>query len=82
MLKENDLNRLTTEDVRDKLSRQYDRIRAQIAKHRDGPIADETGMAAYAKEYKGICGKCGEYGHHSITAGTVHRTKEMVSIFQ
>ena len=22
-------------------------------------------MAAYKKQYKGICGKCGEYGHYS-----------------
>ena len=65
MLKENDPNKLTIEDVRDKLSGRYDRICERIAKHGDGPITDETGMAAYMKQYKGICGKCGEYGHHS-----------------
>ena len=47
MLKENDPNKLTIEDVRDKLSGRYDRIRERIAKHGDGPITDKTGMAAY-----------------------------------
>ena len=65
MLKENDPNKLTIEDVRDKLSGRYDRICERIAKHRDGHITDGTGMTAYTKQYKGICGKCGEYGHHS-----------------
>ena len=65
MLKENDPNKLTIEDVQDKLSGRYDRVCKQIAKHGDGLITDETGMAAYTKQYKGICGKCNEYGHHS-----------------
>ena len=65
MLKENDPNKLTIEDVQDKLSGRYDRVCKQIAKHGDGLITDETGMAAYTKQCKGICGKCGEYGHHS-----------------
>ena len=58
MLKENDQNELTIEDVRDKLSGRYGRVREQIAKHEDGPITDETGMAAYTKQSKGIFGKC------------------------
>ena len=63
MLQENDPNKLTIEDVHDKLSGRYDRIREQIANHKDGPITDKIGMAAYpnSKQYKGICGKCGEY---------------------
>ena len=65
MLKENDPNKLSIEEVRDKLSGRYDRVRERIANHKDGPITDENDMAAYSKQYKGICGKCGEYGHHS-----------------
>ena len=30
---------------------------------RIGPITDETGMATYIKQYKGVCGNCGKYGH-------------------
>ena len=64
-LKENNPNKLTIEKVQDKLNGQYDRIRERITNHKYGPITDETSMAAYSKQYKGICGKCGEYGHHS-----------------
>ena len=64
MLQENDPNKLTIEDVHDKLSGRYDRIREQIANHKDWLIADKTGMAAYSKQCKRIYGKCGKYGHH------------------
>ena len=79
ILKENDPNKLRIEDVRDKLSGQYDRIRERIAKHGDGLITDITGMAAYTKQYKEICGKCGEYGHHSRNCP---QNEKMVSNFQ
>ena len=28
-------------------------------------MTNKTAMAAYAKQYKAICGNCGEYGHRS-----------------
>ena len=65
MLKDKNPNKLTIEDVGDKLSERFDRIREQVANHKDGPITDEISMAAYSMQYKDICGKCGEYGHHS-----------------
>ena len=58
LLNKNNPNKLTIEDVRDKLSGQYNKIREQIANNKDGSITDKTGMAAYCKQYKGICGKC------------------------
>ena len=52
MLKENDPNKLTIEDVWDKLGGRFDsRIHGQITNHKDGPITNETGMAAYSKQY-------------------------------
>ena len=27
-------------------------------------ITEKTALAAFIKQYKGIFGKCGEYGHH------------------
>ena len=49
MLKENDPNKLTIEDVWDKMSGWYGRIRERVANRKDGPITDETGMAVYSK---------------------------------
>ena len=49
MPKENDPNILTIKDVRDKLRGRFDRIHGQFANHKDGPITDETGMAAYSE---------------------------------
>ena len=57
---------MTLEDVRDKLSGCFKRIREQIANHKDWLIADKTGMAAYSKQYKRVYGKCGKYGHHRM----------------
>ena len=65
MLNENDPNKLTIEDVRDKLSGRFDRIRERSEKEKDSSWVTEEALAAYTKQYKGICGKCGEYGHHS-----------------
>ena len=67
MLNENNPNRLTIEDVRDKLSGRFDRIRerSEKEKEKDSNWEIEKALAAYTKQYKGICGKCGEYGHHS-----------------
>ena len=65
MLNENDPNKLTIEDVRDKLSGRFDRICERSEKEKDSSWVTEEALAAYTKQYKGICGKCGEYGHHS-----------------
>ena len=65
MLNENNPNKLTIEDVRDKLSGRFDRIRERSEKEKDSSWVTEEALAAYTKKYKGICGKCGEYGHHS-----------------
>ena len=50
MLKENDPNKLTIEDVQDKLSGGYDRICERIAKYEDGTITDKIGMVANTKK--------------------------------
>ena len=58
MLRENGLITLTIEDFQEKLSERFDEICERIANHKNGPITDETSMAAHAKQYTGICGKC------------------------
>ena len=60
MLQEKDPNKLTIEDFWDKWQHSQ-----KHANHKNGPITDETGMAAYSEQYKGICSKCGKFGHHS-----------------
>lgn len=57
MLADGDANKLTIEDVRDKLNNRYERIdeREKI------DLTEEKGLKAGV--FKGNCYKCGEYGH-------------------
>ena len=68
MLKENNPNKLTIKDVRDKLSGWVDRIREQITNNKMDPSpTKQVCQSMYFKQCKGYCGKDGEYGHHSRT---------------
>ena len=60
MLPDSDPNKLTIENIRDKLNSRFERI----AKN-ESAREDEQALAAYSKQYKGRCSKCGEYGHKS-----------------
>ena len=51
---------LTMETVREKLNSRYERM-AKNAESKE----EEKAFAAWKKQYKGRCGKCGEYGHKS-----------------
>ena len=56
---------LTLEDVREKLSTRYDRIKAN--KEDELKSSEEKAFTAFKfkKQYKGLCGYCGKYGHKS-----------------
>ena len=59
MLDESDKNKLTIKDVQDKLNNRYERLN-----ERDKHIEE---IAMYTKtQYKGLCTKCGKYGHKGI----------------
>ena len=60
MLPDSDPNKLTIENIRDKLNNRFERI----AKNTEAK-EEEKALAAFQKQYKGRCGKCGEYGHKS-----------------
>ena len=71
MLKKGDPQKLTLEDLRAKLNGQYERIeereKGNWAKDRlrDAGLLDtERGLSAQpGRQFKGICNKCGKYGH-------------------
>lgn len=60
MLPDSDPNKLTIENIRDKLNNRFERI----AKNTEAK-EEEKAFAAFSKQYKGRCGKCGDYGHKS-----------------
>ena len=60
MLPDSDPNKLTIENIRDKLNSRFERIA-----NSESAREDEQALAAYSKQYKGRCSKCGEYGHKS-----------------
>ena len=60
MLEESDSNKLTIENIRDKLNNRYERI----IKNEEADL-EEKALIAFKKQYKGRCSKCGEYGHKS-----------------
>ena len=52
---------LTIEDIQDKLNNQFARIKAN--EENELEKNEEKEFYAYKKQYKGLCTKCGEYGH-------------------
>jgi hypothetical protein len=60
MLPDSDPNKLTIENIRDKLNNRFERItKNELAKE------EEHALASFSKQYKGRCSNCGEYGHKS-----------------
>ena len=59
-----DSNALTIESIREKLSNRYERIadrdRSELYE------SEERGLAAYGKQFKGTCNRCGKYGHKGM----------------
>lgn len=58
MLPNIDPNKLTIENIRDKLNNRFERIEKNKTAREE-----EKALYAFKKQYKGRCGKCGEYGH-------------------
>lgn len=68
-LDQSDPNALTIENIREKLNNRYERIKKNESEddveEEKALYANHQEKALYAKQYKGRCGKCGEYGHKS-----------------
>ena len=58
MLPDGDANKLTIEDVRDKLNNRFERM-----DERESQSKQEMAFANFAKQFKGACYNCGQYGH-------------------
>ena len=58
MLPDGDPNKLTIEDIRDKLNNRFERM-----DERESQIKQEMAFANFAKQLKGTCYNCGQYGH-------------------
>jgi len=58
MLPDGDLNKLTIEDIRDKLNNRFERM-----DERESQSKQEMAFANFAKQFKGACYNCGQYGH-------------------
>lgn len=66
MLADTDPNKLKIEDVRDKLNSRYERIIDHAKESReleDDDGSEEKALLAWQSQYKGVCYKCGVYGH-------------------
>ena len=50
MLKEDILNKLTIEDVWEKMNGRFDRTCKRIANQKNGPITDEATLAAFTQQ--------------------------------
>ena len=61
MLSDSDPNKLTIENVRDKLNNRFERL-DEREKVKD---ANDYALKAWTRQYKGTCANCGEYGHPS-----------------
>ena len=64
MLKKGDPQKLTLEDLRAKLNGQYERIEEREKEKEKKEIVLDTALSAQlGRQFKGICNKCGKYGH-------------------
>jgi len=61
MLPDGDANKLTIEDVRDKLNNRFERM-----DERESQTKEEVAFANFTKQFKGICRNCGKYGHKAF----------------
>ena len=61
MLPDGDPNKLTIEDVRDKLNNRFERM-----DERESQSKQEMAFANFAKQFKGTCNNCGQYGHKGV----------------
>ena len=69
MLGDGDPNKLTIEDVRDKLNNRFERI-----DEREVEKTEEQAFAAFKRQYKGSCTKCGNYGHKGANCPELRRS--------
>ena len=58
MLPDGDTNKLTIEDIRDKLNNRFERM-----DERESQSKQEMAFANFSKQFKGTCYNCGQYGH-------------------